>query len=30
MNNFEKLQSMSVEELATWLDKYVSYDDGPW
>ena len=30
MNNFEKLKSMSVEELAKWLDKYVSYDDAPW
>ena len=30
MNNFEKLQSMSVEELAKWLDKNVSYDDSPW
>lgn len=30
MNNFERLQSMSIEELAKWLDKYVSYDDSPW
>ena len=30
MNNFEKLQSMSVEDLAKWLDKNVSYDDSPW
>ena len=30
MNNFEKLKSMSVDELAKWLDEYVSYDDSPW
>ena len=30
MNNFEKLKAMSIEDLANWLDKYVSYDDSPW
>ena len=29
MNNFEKLQSMSVEELAEWLDD-LHYDNTPW
>lgn len=29
MNNFEKLQSMSVEELAKWLDKHLAFDDAP-
>jgi hypothetical protein len=30
MNNFEKLQSMSVEELAKWLDKNGIIDNSPW
>jgi hypothetical protein len=30
MNNFERLKSMSVEELAEWLDKNGSFDDSPW
>lgn len=29
MNNFEKLKSMSVEELAEWLDKYLSFEEAP-
>lgn len=30
MNNFEKLQSMSVEDLAKWLDENVQFDMAPW
>ncbi len=30
MNNFEKLKSMSVEELAKWLDKHGQFDNSPW
>jgi hypothetical protein len=30
MNNFEKLKSMSIEELAEWLDKYGQLDHSPW
>ena len=30
MNNFEKLQLMSVEELAKWLDEHRQYDHSPW
>ena len=30
MNNFEKLKSMSVDELAKWLDEHGIADDGPW
>ena len=30
MNNFEKLQSMSVDELAKWLDEYGQFDTAPW
>ena len=30
MYNYEKLKSMSIEDLSEWLDKYVSYDDSPW
>ena len=30
MNNFEKLKSMTVSELADWLDKYSQFDDSPW
>ena len=29
MNNFEKLQSMSVDELAKWLDEHLSFEDAP-
>lgn len=29
MNNFEKLKSMSVDELAEWLDKHLAFDDAP-
>ena len=30
MNNFEKLRSMSVEDLAAWLDKNGIIDNSPW
>lgn len=30
MNNFEKLKSMSVEDLAKWLDKNGQFDTAPW
>lgn len=30
MNNFEKLKSMTVSELADWLDKYGQFDGSPW
>ena len=30
MNNFEKLQSMSIEDLAAWLDKNGMWDRSPW
>lgn len=30
MNNFEKLQSMSVEDLAKWLDQNGMWDHSPW
>ena len=30
MNNFEKLQSMSVDELSKWLDKNVQFESTPW
>ena len=30
MNNFEKLKSMSVEELAAWLDENGIVDNSPW
>ena len=30
MNNFEKLQSMSIEELAAWLDESGAIDSSPW
>lgn len=30
MNNFKYLQSMSIDELAKWLDKYGQYDNSPW
>ena len=30
MNNFKKIKSMSVEELAEWLDQNGIIDDSPW
>lgn len=30
MTNFAYLQSMSVDELAEWLDKHGLFDDSPW
>jgi hypothetical protein len=30
MNNFENLKSMSVEELAEWLDANGMWDNSPW
>ena len=30
MNNFEKLQSMSIEELAEWLGANGMWDNSPW
>ncbi len=30
MNNFEKLKSMSIDELAEWLDKNGIIDNSPW
>ena len=30
MNNFEKLRSMSVEDLAKWLDQNGIIDHSPW
>lgn len=30
MNNFEKLKSMSVEELAKWLNQNGIIDNSPW
>lgn len=30
MNNFERLRSMSVEELVTWLDANGMWDNSPW
>lgn len=27
--NFEKMKSMSVDQLAEWLDKYLAFDDAP-
>ena len=30
MNNFEKLQSMSIYDLAAWLDKNGIIDNSPW
>ena len=30
MTNFEKIQSMNVEELSEWIDKYGQFDDSPW
>lgn len=30
MNNFERLESMSVDEFAEWLDKNGMWDNSPW
>ena len=30
MTNFEKLKSLTLEELAIWLDNTGAYDDAPW
>ena len=30
MNNFEFIKSLSIDELAEWLDKYGSFDSSPW
>lgn len=30
MNNFEKLHSMSIDELVKWLDQYGQFDNSPW
>ena len=30
MNNFERLKSMSIEELAKWLDQNGMWDNSPW
>jgi hypothetical protein len=30
MTNFENLRSMSVEQLAEWLDKHGQFDTAPW
>ena len=30
MSNFEKLKSMSMEDLAAWLDKNGIIDNSPW
>ena len=30
MTNFEHLKSMSIEELAEWLDEYGQFDNSPW
>lgn len=30
ITNFEKLKSMTIDELADWLDKYSQYEDSPW
>jgi hypothetical protein len=30
MINFKRLQSMSIDELAEWLDKNGTFDNSPW
>ena len=30
MTNFKRIQSMSVEELAAWLDEHGQFDGSPW
>ena len=29
-SNFEHLKSMSIEELAAWLDEHGQFDNSPW
>ena len=30
MSNFEKMKSMSIDDLAKWLDEYGQFDNSPW
>ena len=30
MTNFNRLQTMTIDEFAEWLDKNGSFDDSPW
>lgn len=30
MNNFKNFQSMTIDELADWLDEYGDFDNAPW
>ena len=30
MTNFKRLQTMTVDQLADWLDEHGQYDDAPW
>ena len=30
MTRFKKLNTMDIDALAEWLDKYVQYDGSPW
>lgn len=30
MNNFKRIQSMTIDELAEWLDKNCMFDNSPW
>ena len=30
MNNYEYLKSLTIDELADWLDKYGQFDGAPW
>ena len=30
MNKFKKIKSMSINELAEWIDKYGRFDGSPW
>ena len=30
MNNFERLKSMSVEELSKWIGTHGQFDNSPW
>lgn len=30
MTNFEKIKSMSIDELAEFIDEHAMYDDTPW
>ena len=29
MNNFERLQSMPIDEMAKWLSKHLAFDEAP-